>query len=87
MSYIRNQYLTPKSNRPTVIIISNFYLYLYYFLNFELRDQKEKFEYYANNDILTDSYNRRGGMKLLEQTIRMSKRYHLSLTICFVDID
>ncbi len=58
-----------------------------YKLNFEVNQQKEKLEFYANNDLLTHAFNRRGGMKILEQAISISNRHHLPLSICFVDID
>lgn len=58
-----------------------------YKLNFEVQCQKEELEYYANNDILTGAFNRRGGMKILEQSIRMTQRHEIPLSICFIDIN
>lgn len=56
-------------------------------LNFEVKCQKEELEYYANNDILTGAFNRRGGMNILEQSMRITQRHEIPLTICFIDIN
>lgn len=56
-------------------------------LNYEVRCQKEELEFYANNDILTGAFNRRGGMKILEQSIGITQRHGIPLTICFIDIN
>ncbi len=52
--------------------------------NFKLRAE---IEYYANNDILTGCFNRRGGMRLLEQNIDIAVRAKTELSICFIDIN
>ena len=56
-------------------------------LQFEINSQKNELEFYANNDILTGVYNRRGGMTILGKMIKMSKRHDIPLTISFIDIN
>lgn len=56
-------------------------------LNYEVESQKEELEYYANNDLLTGAFNRRGGMKILKQLILMTQRHQIPLSICFIDIN
>lgn len=58
-----------------------------FLMSYEITCQKEDLEYYANNDILTGIFNRRGGMQILEQAINMASRHKLPLTICFIDIN
>lgn len=58
-----------------------------YFLQYQIQNQKEELEYYANNDLLTSTFNRRGGMNILNQAIQMSERHQIPLTISFIDID
>lgn len=90
-----NQYLLDGGSFVLICFIAfpfiskvNYRLYRETFkLNFEINIQKEKLEICANNDLLTNSFNRRGGMKILEQAISMAKRHKLPLSICFVDID
>ena len=52
--------------------------------NFKLQTE---IEFYAHNDILTGCFNRRGGLRLLEQSIELSLRNNLKLSICFIDVD
>lgn len=56
-------------------------------LSYEVKKQKEKLEFYANNDQLTHAFNRRGGLKILQQAIHMAKRRSWCLTICYIDLD
>ena len=58
-----------------------------YKLAYEVERQKEELEFYANNDLLTGAFNRRGGMKILEQSISMSRRHNIPLSISFIDIN
>lgn len=58
-----------------------------YIMAYEIKCQKEDLEYYANNDILTGVFNRRGGMQILQKAISMAHRHNLPLTLCFLDLN
>jgi diguanylate cyclase (GGDEF)-like protein len=58
-----------------------------FMLSYEVQRQKEELEFYANNDILTEAFNRRGGIKILEQTMSISRRHKIPLSISFIDIN
>jgi diguanylate cyclase (GGDEF)-like protein len=53
----------------------------------EKKKLEEKIEYYATKDSLTDFYNRRYGLILTEQSLKMAKRKDEHIALCFVDID
>jgi len=53
----------------------------------ELREAKEKSEYLAHNDSLTDLPNRRMFTILLERGIAQARRYNRELAVMFVDLD
>ena len=52
--------------------------------NFMLQNE---ITFYANNDVLTGSFNRRGGIKHLEQSILLAERNGQKLSICFIDVN
>lgn len=58
-----------------------------YIMSYEIKCQKEDLEYYANNDILTGVFNRRGGMQILQKAISMTNRHNLPLSLCFIDLN
>lgn len=58
-----------------------------YLMSYEIKCQKEDLEYYANNDILTGVFNRRGGMQILHKAISMANRHELPLSLCFLDLN
>ena len=58
-----------------------------FLLHHEVEAQKKELEFYANNDALTGTMNRRGGMAYLEHLIGISRRHGIYLSIGFVDVD
>lgn len=58
-----------------------------YIMSYEIKCQKEDLEYFANNDLLTGVFNRRGGMQILQKAISMANRHNLPLTLCFLDLN
>ncbi len=79
------------SNNGILVILS--YLGFPYVSLIRYRLYKENYEllreveFYANNDILTRSFNRRGGLELLKKDIALAVRKDLPLTISFIDIN
>ena len=58
-----------------------------YLLHHEVETQKKELEFYAHNDALTGTMNRRGGMAHLEHLIGICRRHGIYLSIGFVDVD
>lgn len=58
-----------------------------YMMSYEIKCQKEDLEYYANNDLLTGVFNRRGGIQILQKAISMANRHNLALSLCFLDLN
>ena len=56
-------------------------------LHHEVESQRRELEFYAHNDALTGTMNRRGGMAYLEHLIGISRRHGICLSIGFVDVD
>ena len=52
-----------------------------------IRERTKTLEYYATMDDMTNTYNRRMGMKMLRYHFILSKRHKNSLSVCFIDID
>jgi len=52
-----------------------------------IREKTKELEYYATMDDMTNTYNRRMGLKILRNHFSLSKRHRNSLAVCFVDID
>ncbi|WZL72387.1 GGDEF domain-containing protein [Clostridiaceae bacterium 35-E11] len=52
-----------------------------------LNKEINKLKYYASIDGMTKTFNRRAGMEILEEKMRMTKIYKQPLSICFIDID
>jgi diguanylate cyclase (GGDEF)-like protein len=48
---------------------------------------EEKLQYYASVDTMTGTLNRRTGLALLEEQMRLMKRNKSSLSICFIDVN
>lgn len=52
-----------------------------------INKKTKELEHYAAMDDMTNTYNRRMGMKMLENHFILSKRHRNILSLCFVDID
>lgn len=57
------------------------------YLEREIREKTKEFEYHATMDDLTNTYNRRMGLKMLKNHFILSKKHKNNLSICYVDID
>ena len=53
----------------------------------EKKKLQEQLNFYATKDSLTGFYNRRYGLILTEQSLKIAKRKNEYITLCFVDID
>ncbi len=53
----------------------------------EKKKLQEQLEFYATKDSLTGFYNRRYGLTLVEQSLKVAKRSDEPITLCFIDID
>ena len=49
--------------------------------------EKEKLNYYARTDVMTEVLNRRSGLELLGKEFDLSKINGKNLVVCFVDVD
>ena len=49
--------------------------------------EKEKLNYYASTDVMTEVLNRRSGLELLGKEFDLSKINGKNLVVCFVDVD
>ena len=49
--------------------------------------EKEKLNYYASTDVMTQVLNRRSGLELLGKEFDLSKINGKNLVVCFVDVD
>lgn len=49
--------------------------------------EKEKLNYYASMDAMTEVLNRRSGLELLSKKLNLSKINNKNLVVCFVDVD
>lgn len=71
-----------------VISIINYYSFFNGTMNRELlRKANQKLQILSNTDYLTEIYNRRFGMKRLEEEFSLSKRSGLSFGLLILDID
>ena len=57
------------------------------YLEDRIKEKTRELEYYAAMDDMTDTYNRRMGLKILENHFILSRRHRNSLSVCFLDID
>ncbi|MCY6483099.1 diguanylate cyclase [Clostridium aestuarii] len=48
---------------------------------------KDKISFYAAHDMMTDTFNRRAGIELLENEFDTVKKHEKPLTICFIDVN
>ncbi|NDI78884.1 GGDEF domain-containing protein [Psychrilyobacter sp. BL5] len=53
----------------------------------KIREKTKEFEHYATMDDMTNTYNRRMGLKMLKNYFILSKRHKNNLSVCYVDID
>lgn len=53
----------------------------------EKKKLQEQLKFYATKDSLTGFYNRRYGLELIGQSIKVAKRKGEKITLCFIDID
>jgi len=74
---------------PLTILLAIF-VFLNYRLSNEIRKRKEseiKLSYYANKDALTNIFNRRRIEEICEEELNRCKRYDISFSIIFFDIN
>lgn len=57
------------------------------YLQERIREKTRELEYYASMDDMTNTYNRRMGLKMMRNHYTLSERRGSSLSVCFVDID
>jgi len=53
----------------------------------EKKRMEEELHYYSTTDSLTDTYNRRTGLEILNKQIQLANRRNQLLTICFIDLN
>jgi len=53
----------------------------------ENESRKDELSYYSEYDSLIRVFNKRGGIKILRQTMKWSQRYDIPLTICYLDLN
>jgi two-component system cell cycle response regulator len=53
----------------------------------ERKTIEEKLTYFATMDVLTDVYNRRSGLLLLENQLKLRKRKKNDFCVCFIDVN
>jgi diguanylate cyclase (GGDEF)-like protein/PAS domain S-box-containing protein len=53
----------------------------------EKKRMEAELHYYSTTDSLTDTYNRRTGLEILDRQIQLASRQNQSLTICFIDLN
>lgn len=52
-----------------------------------IREKTKELEYYASMDDMTNTYNRRMGLKMLRNHFSLSKRHRKNLSVCYLDIN
>ncbi|OPL08109.1 MAG: hypothetical protein AVO33_02120 [delta proteobacterium ML8_F1] len=61
-------------------LLTNILLALY-------RDKQNRIEHFATYDPLTETYNRRAGMKIMENLLEFRASTRIPLSLCFIDLD
>lgn len=57
------------------------------YLEDRIREKTKEFEYYATMDEMTNTYNRRMGLKMMKCHFLLSKRHKNILSVCYLDIN
>ena len=57
------------------------------YLEERIKEKTKELEHYVSMDDMTNTYNRKMGLKMLKNYFILSKRHKNNLSICYVDID